>query len=77
MSVIGAVVAEWFSGDRGLGSVIYIANNNLDMAKAFAGIFTLGRPRRRPFDHHQLDRAARPLLARIHLGRLHTLAVSN
>jgi NitT/TauT family transport system permease protein len=41
MSVIGAVVAEWFSGDRGLGSVIYIANNNLDMPTAFAGVFTL------------------------------------
>jgi NitT/TauT family transport system permease protein len=41
MSVIGAVVAEWFSGDRGLGRVIYVANNNLDMATAFAGIFTL------------------------------------
>ncbi len=41
LSVIGAVVAEWFSGDRGLGHVIYIANNNLDMATAFAGIFTL------------------------------------
>jgi NitT/TauT family transport system permease protein len=41
LSVIGAVVAEWFSGDRGLGSVIYIANNNLDMPTAFAGVFTL------------------------------------
>jgi len=41
MSVIGAVVAEWFSGDRGLGRVIYIANNNLDMPTAFAGIVTL------------------------------------
>jgi NitT/TauT family transport system permease protein len=41
LSVIGAVVAEWFSGDRGLGSVIYIANNNLDMKTAFAGVFTL------------------------------------
>jgi NitT/TauT family transport system permease protein len=41
LSVIGAVVAEWFSGDRGLGSVIYIANNNLDMATAFAGVFML------------------------------------
>ncbi len=41
LSVIGAVVAEWFSGDRGLGSVIYVANNNLDMATAFAGIFAL------------------------------------
>jgi len=41
LSVIGAVVAEWFSGDRGLGSVIYIANNNLDMRTAFAGVFML------------------------------------
>jgi NitT/TauT family transport system permease protein len=41
LSVIGAVVAEWFSGDRGLGNVIYIANNNLDMPTAFAGIFML------------------------------------
>jgi NitT/TauT family transport system permease protein len=41
LSVIGAVVAEWFSGDRGLGSVIYVANNNLNMAKAFAGVFAL------------------------------------
>jgi NitT/TauT family transport system permease protein len=41
LSVIGAVVAEWFSGDRGLGSVIYVANNNLDMATAFAGVFML------------------------------------
>ena len=36
-SVIGAVVAEWFSGDRGLGSVIYIANNNLASALITAG----------------------------------------
>ncbi len=41
LSVIGTVVAEWFSGDRGLGRVIYVANNNLDMPTAFAGIFTL------------------------------------
>jgi NitT/TauT family transport system permease protein len=41
LSVIGAVVAEWFSGDRGLGAVIYVANNNLDMTTAFAGIFML------------------------------------
>jgi NitT/TauT family transport system permease protein len=41
LSVIGAVVAEWFSGDRGLGSVIYIANYNLDMQTAFAGVFML------------------------------------
>lgn len=41
LSVIGAVVAEWFSGDQGLGAVIYVANNNLDMKTAFAGIVTL------------------------------------
>lgn len=41
LSVIGAVVAEWFSGDQGLGRVIYVANSNLDMATAFAGIFAL------------------------------------
>jgi NitT/TauT family transport system permease protein len=41
LSVIGAVVAEWFSGDRGLGSVIYVANNNLHMDTAFAGVFML------------------------------------
>jgi NitT/TauT family transport system permease protein len=41
LSVIGAVVAEWFSGDQGLGAVIYVANNNLDMKTAFAGVFTL------------------------------------
>jgi len=41
LSVIGAVVAEWFSGDRGLGAVIFVANNNLDMRTAFAGVFTL------------------------------------
>lgn len=41
LSVIGAVVAEWFSGDRGLGAVIYVANGNLHMDTAFAGVFTL------------------------------------
>ena len=66
MSVIGAVVAEWFSGDRGLGSVIYVANNNLDMATAFAGIFTLAVHRRRPCSiATSWHRAPRPLLARV------------
>jgi NitT/TauT family transport system permease protein len=41
LSVVGTVVAEWFSGDRGLGRVIYVANSNLNMATAFAGIFSL------------------------------------
>jgi NitT/TauT family transport system permease protein len=41
LSVIGAVVAEWFSGDRGLGAAIFVANSNLKMDVAFAGIFML------------------------------------
>jgi len=41
LSVIGAVVGEWFSGDRGLGSVIIVAHNNLDMPTLFSAILTL------------------------------------
>ena len=41
LSVIGAVVGEWFSGDRGLGSVIIVAHNNLDMPTLFASIVIL------------------------------------
>ena len=41
LSLIGAVVAEWFSGDRGLGSVIIIAHSNLDMPTLFAAILAL------------------------------------
>jgi len=41
LSVIGAVVAEWFSGERGLGRVIQVANNNLDLDTAFAAVFSL------------------------------------
>ena len=41
LSVIGAVVAEWFSADRGLGSVIIVAHNNLDMPTLFGAIFSL------------------------------------
>ena len=41
LSVIGAVVAEWFSGDRGLGAVIIVAHNNLDMPTLFAAIILL------------------------------------
>jgi len=41
LAVIGAVVGEWFSGDRGLGSVIIVAHNNLDMPTLFAAILTL------------------------------------
>ncbi|MDA1188521.1 MAG: ABC transporter permease [Chloroflexi bacterium] len=41
LAVIGAVVGEWFSGDRGLGSVIIVAHNNLDMPTLFSAIVTL------------------------------------
>lgn len=41
LAVIGAVVAEWFSGSEGLGRVVQTANNDLDMALAFAAILSL------------------------------------
>ena len=41
LSVIGAVVGEWFSADRGLGSVIIVAHSNLDMPTLFAAILVL------------------------------------
>ena len=41
LSVIGAVVGEWFTGDRGLGSVIIVAHNNLLMPTLFSAVLTL------------------------------------
>ena len=41
LSVVGAVVAEWFSGNAGLGSVIIVAYSNLDMPTLFAAILAL------------------------------------
>jgi NitT/TauT family transport system permease protein len=41
LSVIGAVVAEWFSGEEGLGRVIQVSNSNVDMPSAFAAIVSL------------------------------------
>lgn len=41
LSVIGAVVGEWFSGDRGLGSVIIVAHNDLLMPTLFSAVLTL------------------------------------
>ncbi len=41
LSVIGAVVAEWFSGEDGLGRVVQIANYNLDLPLAFAAVLML------------------------------------
>ncbi len=41
LSVIGAVVGEWFGAERGLGSVIIVANSMLDMPTLFAAIAAL------------------------------------
>ena len=41
LSVIGAVVGEWFTGDRGLGSVIIVAHNDLNMPRLFASVVVL------------------------------------
>ena len=41
LSVIGAVIGEWFSGDKGLGSVIMIAHSNLNTPTLFGAIIVL------------------------------------
>ncbi len=41
LGLIGAVVAEWLGADRGLGRAVLLANQNLDMAGLFAGVFLL------------------------------------
>ncbi len=41
LALIGAVVAEWFTGDRGLGFVIFAANYNLDTPTLFAAVAVL------------------------------------
>ena len=41
LSVIGAVVGEFFNGSRGLGGVIFVAHHNLDMPTSFAAILVL------------------------------------
>lgn len=41
LALIGAVVAEWFTGDRGLGLVIFVSNYNLDTPTLFAAIGVL------------------------------------
>ncbi len=41
LSVIGAVIGEWFSGDKGLGSVIMIAHSNLNTPTLFGAIIIL------------------------------------
>jgi NitT/TauT family transport system permease protein len=41
LALTGAVVAEWFVGNRGLGLVIFRANNNLDTPTLFAAVAVL------------------------------------
>jgi NitT/TauT family transport system permease protein len=41
LALIGAVVAEWFTGNRGLGFVVYSAYLNLQTPKLFAAIAVL------------------------------------
>ena len=41
LSIIGAVVGEFFGGGRGLGSVIFVAHHNLDMPTSFSAILVL------------------------------------
>jgi len=41
LAIIGAVVAEWFTGTRGLGYIIYTANANLNTPRLFAAVAVL------------------------------------
>jgi NitT/TauT family transport system permease protein len=41
LSIIGAVVAEWMSGDGGVGQIILIANGELDTPALFAAVVVL------------------------------------
>ena len=42
LALLGAVIAEWVGGDRGLGRAILLANTNLDTTTALAGVATIG-----------------------------------
>lgn len=41
LSIIGAVVGEWFTGNRGLGSVIIVAHHNIDTPTLFSAVAVL------------------------------------
>ena len=41
LALLGAVIAEWVGGDRGLGRAILLANSNLDTPTTLAGVVTL------------------------------------
>jgi len=40
LALLGAVIAEWVGGDRGLGRAILLANSNLDTPTTLAGVVT-------------------------------------
>lgn len=42
LALLGAAIAEWVSGDRGLGRAVLLANSNLDTPGALAGVATIG-----------------------------------
>jgi NitT/TauT family transport system permease protein len=42
LALLGAVIAEWVGGDRGLGRAILLANSHLDTTTALAGVATIG-----------------------------------
>ncbi|MFN0070104.1 MAG: ABC transporter permease, partial [Chloroflexota bacterium] len=42
LALLGAAIAEWVSGDRGLGRAVLLANSNLDTTGALAGVATIG-----------------------------------
>jgi NitT/TauT family transport system permease protein len=41
LALLGAVIAEWVGGERGLGRDILLANSNLDTPTTLAGVLTL------------------------------------
>ncbi|MCC6174511.1 MAG: ABC transporter permease [Chloroflexi bacterium] len=41
LALLGAVIAEWVGGDRGLGRAVLLANTNLDTTTALAGVATI------------------------------------
>ena len=41
LAVIGAFVAEYFTGDRGIGSIISVAHSNLDMPTLYSAVVVL------------------------------------
>lgn len=41
LAIVGAVVAEWFGADKGLGRVIFLANADIQPARLFAAVAVL------------------------------------